>query len=161
MRLKVAFNPGRLHDEVANQARSIFVDEMLTAAEELQRLSPVGATGDLQRGWDVTQPRRSPVSFEIAGSVANAAPNALNRIVGRGPGTPPPIAPLKAWVAAKGLPAGVAYAVAKKIAKEGTDRWRSQSNFAGLTRLGKVTADSPIYAAQQRIAERIKRLKIK
>ena len=159
LRLKTSVNVGRLADDMARKVRGIIVDEMLTATDELQRKSPVGATGSLQAGWDVLEPRRSPVSFEISGSIINNAPRALNRIAGRGPGTPPPIAPLKSWAAAKGLPPAAAWAIARKIAKTGTERWRAQDNFAGIDNRGRIKASSPIREAERRIIQRIETLK--
>lgn len=43
---------------------------------------------------------------------------------GRGPGKPPPVDKLKAWVAAQGMPEGAAYAIAKKIGREGSKDYR-------------------------------------
>lgn len=159
LRLKVGVNAGRLGDDLARQVRQVIVDEMLVAADELQRRSPVGATGALQSGWDVLEPRRSPVSFEISGSIANNAPRALNRIAGRAPGTMPPIAPIKAWAAAKGLPPKAAWAIAKKISQTGTQRWRDRENFAGIDSRGRIGPDSPIRAAEARIREKVNQLK--
>lgn len=159
LRLKTSVNPGRLGDEMARQVRAIVVDEMLAAADELQRKSPVGATGALQSGWDVMEPRRSPVSFEISGSITNTAPQALNRITGRGPGAVPPLAPIRSWAAAKGLPPTAAWAIAKKISRSGTERWRDRENFAGIDSRGRVGPDSPIRAAEARIKQRVNQLK--
>lgn len=160
VRLKIGFNPGSLSEEAARQVRDIFADEMLEAAAELQSRSPVGATGELQNAWDVMTPRRSPATFEIRGFVTNTAPNAIHRIVGRPPGTMPPIAPIKDWLAAKGRDPKQAWAVARSIAKRGTQRWRDKTNFAGITPTGKVTPDSPITHAEQRIAERVAKLNL-
>lgn len=159
LRLKTSVNVGRLGDDLARQVRQVIVDEMLVAADELQRKSPVGATGSLQAGWDVLEPRRSPVSFEIAGSIVNTAPRALNRIAGRGPGTMPPIGPIKSWAAAKGLPPKAAWAIARKIAKSGTAQWRAQDNFAGIDDRGRIKPNSPIREAERRILQRINTLK--
>lgn len=43
---------------------------------------------------------------------------------GRAPGGMPPISSIIDWLNAKGLPRGMAWAVAKKIAKEGTELFR-------------------------------------
>ncbi len=159
LRLKTSVNPGRLGDDLARKVRAVIVDEMLAAADELQNKTPVGATGSLRAGWDVLEPRRSPVSFEISGSIVNTAPQALSRIAGRGQGTAPPIAPIKSWTEAKGLPPKAAWAIARKIAKSGTARWRAQDNFAGIDDRGRVKPDSPIREAERRILQRINTLR--
>lgn len=40
---------------------------------------------------------------------------------GRGPGGMPPVENIRVWAEAKGLPEGIEWGIAKKIAKEGTD----------------------------------------
>lgn len=47
---------------------------------------------------------------------------------GRGPGGFPPLSNIIDWLNARGLPRGMAWAVAKKIAEEGTKLWQSGVN---------------------------------
>jgi hypothetical protein len=47
---------------------------------------------------------------------------------GRGPGGMPPISALVDWCNARGLPRGVAFAVAKTIARAGTKLWQQGRN---------------------------------
>ena len=71
----------------------------------------------------------------------------------------PPIAPIKSWAAAKGLPPKAAWAIARKIAKSGTAQWRAQDNFAGIDDRGRIKPNSPIREAERRILQRINALK--
>lgn len=52
---------------------------------------------------------------------------------GRGPGKMPPIAPIKRWLAKKGLPVGMAWGIARKTAARGS------ALFRGDARLKKPT----------------------
>lgn len=155
----------RLQDELAKQFRTITDDEILNLADELQRNSPVGATGDLKRGWDVIVSKRRVNSLQIRGSVVNRADNAIFRVVGRGPGKQPPIEPIGRWVqvvlGVQGNQArGVAFVIARKIAQQGTDRWKTQENILGKNRDGTYQQNSPINRAKRRIIERLNQLKI-
>ena len=141
-----------------------FVDELLDVADELQQGSPVGATRELIEGWDVQYPRKESVTFNINAKIINKSDRAINRIAGRPPGLPPPIAPLTDWVQVKIEPdrrraRGIAFAISKAIAARGTQRWRDQDNWAGLTLEGKYIPDGLLDQAQKRIARKLTRKK--
>lgn len=151
---------GSVDAQFRKKVNEIFNKHALDAADELQRLSPVGATGDLKRGWDVIPARRSPIGFEVTVPIVNNAPNALNRIVGRGPGKFPPEAPIAAWVDAKGIDKKAIFPIRRAIATKGTKRWRDGKNFAGLDRDGKPLPGSPIKRAEAKIAAELQNLEL-
>ena len=158
LRLELNFNPKYLQPEVAKRVRRVFDDVALDLADQLQQESPVGATGQLAAGWNVTPAKRSPATFDIRVFVTNSAPKALQRIVGQGPGplmSPSEMDDLADWAEAKGMPRTVALPIAKKIAKFGTQRWRDRENFAGLDRRGRPMPGSPILEAEDEIARRV------
>jgi len=72
---------------------------------------------------------------------------------GRGPGKPPPIATIERWLNAKGLTIS-AWAVAKKIGKEGSADWRAKRTNVfeqGITEW--QTENDNLVAAANAIAE--------
>lgn len=108
---------------------------LFDTVEELKRQSYVGATNQLRSGWDYTLPEIS--ENRITATITNDASRVVNRIAGRSNGVMPPVDPIEQWVKRKlKIPAaqakGVAFAIAKKIAKEGTDRYQSGENFIDL-----------------------------
>lgn len=165
LRLKISTNPGYISDRVFRSGvQKIFEDELLAAAAELERESPVGATGQLKSSWQVTIPRREPTGFTISASIYNTSDRSINRIAGRAPGRFPPIQPIFEWISAKVESDPVeakriAFLVARKIAIAGTQRWREQENILSVDRQGRLRADSPIRKAEERIARRISRLR--
>ncbi len=107
---------------------------------ELAAASPVGHTKNLSRRWKLfttvsnsfTSGGSGTNAFEVYCRISNTAPNAFFRIVGRAPGKLPPIRALKAWAKKKGYKDSAAYAIQRKIAKFGTERYRTGNNMAGL-----------------------------
>lgn len=158
-------SPVNLDPQFRKQVNEIFNKHSLDAVDELQRNSPVGATGELKSGWDIIPARRRSSSFEVAINISNTAPNAINRIVGRGPGKFPPEAPVLAWVQKVIKPEarkakGIAFVIRRKIAREGTKRWKAKQNFAGLDLKGRPLPGSPIAKAEARIAAELNQLKL-
>ena len=148
------------------QVRDVFNRNADRAVEELRSGSPVGATRQLQEGWQSTPARKSGNVSEVSVKITNTAPNAYYRIAGRGPGGFPPSAPIEAWVRAKSLASGEkevrsrAFLIRRKIAREGTERWKAKRNWAGLLIGGKFAADSPVAKAENRIRKELKKLKL-
>jgi hypothetical protein len=103
----------------------------LDLAIELENNSPVGATGDFKRSWDVEV---DPMESSVRVTIKNTDPVGQFKAIGRDAGGMPPIEPIRAWVAAKGLPANAVYLVRRKIAREGTERYRSGENVIGANR---------------------------
>lgn len=165
-RLAVRSNPGLLRDKIAKQVRQKFIDVGLDLADELQRRSPVGATGELRRGWDVKQPRKASFSFEISMSVTNSAPDALQRIAGSPPGTRADLVQLSQWVASKNIARGraakrIALLIAQKIHRLGTDRWIDGGNQElGIDRQGKIIKGGLVDQYIQRLADELNKMKI-
>lgn len=150
----------------ADQVRGVFNNRASEAVEELRRGTPEGATGQLAAGWDYVPARKSAGVKEFRTTIVNTAENAQFRIVGRGPGKFPPGAPIEAWVKKKvgGTEREVkslTYLIRRKIAREGTERWKAKENWAGLQPNGKFGPDSPVAKAQVKIAADLKALKIK
>lgn len=120
-------------NKTINQIRGIVRSEANKYVRELESQSPVGHTKNLSRRWKVfTETKSSGRDTEIYARISNTAPYALFRIVGRAPGKMPPMKSLKAWAKSKGLKENVAYAIRNKIARYGTERWRTGKNMAGI-----------------------------
>jgi hypothetical protein len=159
LRLQVRANPGLLAEKVLRgKVYDEFIDGLLEIAQELQEKSYVGATGKLKSSWDVTQPRRESVTFEIRASIVNASDRAINRIAGRGSGLMPPDAPIRDWVRAKGIPESKVYPIRKAIALKGTLRFRSKENFAGLNPDGSLQPQGFLAIAEKKLAARLSNL---
>lgn len=142
------------------QVNEIFNKNTLDAADELQRNSPVGATGGLKRGWDVIPARRQSSGYETQVTITNNAPAAINRIVGRAPGKFPPDAPVRAWVKAKGIDEKRTFIIRRAIARRGTKRWRDKQNFAGFDLKGNPLPGSPVKKAEAKIQAELEQLNL-
>lgn len=119
-----------------NKAYRDALDIALEAyADWLQKVSPrgVSATGQSLAGnWDIKVTTKSRNKLFAEGSITNNADAGYFRIVGRAPGKFPPYGEgtaLNRWASAVGIPA---YLVAKKIAEQGTKRWRDKRNILGI-----------------------------
>jgi len=136
MTLKIKFNKTRLSRSVAQKVERIIDDRLLDFAAEAQKTSPVGATGGLVQGWDITP--ATTTGRVIRGVVVNNAQNSYYREVGRGPGKQPPFTPIQAWVIFKnpGLALNAVWIrtqrLRESIAERGTERWRTENNPIGL-----------------------------
>lgn len=164
LRLKVKIRPGYLEEKVLrSKVYDVFVDELLDLADRLQKESYVGATGQLNAGWDVIAPRRETVTFDVVAKVTNDSAAAINRIAGREPGGSPPIAPLTDWVQVKIEPdpkkaRRLAYVIGRAIAARGTKRYQTKQNFVGLNLDGSLQPNSPILETEKRIAQKLQEL---
>ena len=132
-------------NNINQKVAKAFSIALYDTVEELKKQSYVGATNQLRSGWDHTNPVIS--DDKITASITNDSSHAINRIAGRSRGKPPPIDPIELWVKKKlKLPAGqargVAFAISKKIAKEGTNRYKSKDNFMDLDVNGKLKINS-------------------
>lgn len=166
IKLKVTVNRGAIAKKIVREhLYDIFVDLLFDLADDLQRGSYVGASKafgkpSLKEGWDIIAPRKSSVGFDISASVVNRTPAALNRVVGRGSGKFPPVAPIREWVQeviGEKDPQKIkriAFLVGRKIAQEGTDRFRSKSNYAGLNVDGTAKSGS-IFKEYERIIKEV------
>lgn len=155
--------PTDLDAQFRKRVNEVFNRHALDAADELQKNSPVGATGQLKKGWDVIPARRQSSSYDVSVNITNNAPNAVNRIVGRGPGKFPPEAPVLAWVKKVINPEprklkGVTFVIRRKIAQVGTKRYQAKQNFAGLDLNGRPLPGSPVAKAEAKIAEELNQL---
>lgn len=128
-----------------------------STAEELaakfRQQSPVGVTGELRDNWRTTSKR-----FEA--TIRNDSDQAFQRVVGRGPGKFPAYGestPLGKWARLKGIPA---FLVARKISREGTERWKEQRNFAGLDREGNPYRGGAIDQARDELARKLRNIKV-
>lgn len=147
-----------LGDEYAKQVRSALEDVALELATELQIGSPRGVTGGLQESWDVTPAARQRNTLNVKLEIKNDAPAAYFRIVGRGPGKMPPVDAVRRWAVAKGISP---YLVARKIGREGTERWKSGQNILGINpQTGKYKADSIVLRYQEEALKRVRAIKI-
>lgn len=149
-------------DRLANEAMragvyDAFIDPIIDAADNFQKESPVGATGDLKRAWDVSHPGVSNVTFEVEAEITNDAPAALFRIAGRGPGKLPPFIPIYRWAVSQGIPEKT-HAIRRTIAKKGTRRWQRGKNWVGVRNDGTVIPGGKTDRLEQEIINRLKRL---
>lgn len=158
-------NNTTLERSIRDRTTQIFNEAADEAVEALRRDSPVGATLELRERWRVIPARRSTVGFDTTVVIQNTADRAYNRLFGRPPGTPPPIAPLERWVEAKRPEVTdsrkLARAIAIKIGKLGTERYRENQPVLGINRDLTYQYDSPVAEAQRRINFELKRLKLK
>lgn len=123
--IRLPENYSSLPNSLRQQISTTIQTELTKAVNELRTVSPVGSTGELKGGWQYV-----PVSFsgeEFTFQIVNNSDHALNRLEGRPAGRQPPSSALDSWVQKKlgisGKEASrVAFLVARKIGKEGTDR---------------------------------------
>lgn len=113
---------------------------ILDIANEYQQNSPIGATGQLKAGWDVDVITTNQGFTGVISNVSNAS---KYRALGRRSGKPPPTQDLIPWVQKKIEPdvkkaQRIAYLIGQKIAREGTQRYRENTNPFGLTREGQI-----------------------
>ncbi len=166
LKLKINVNPGYLADRVMKSGLyDAYTDALLDLAQEFQENSPIGATRQLKEGWDVqNSPKRVAWGFEVKSNIINTSEAARNRIGGRPPGAPPPVAPLQDWVIAKGIATnpkkarGIAFAIRRKIMNEGTERFKAKVNWVGIDNRGKRIPGGRLERAEKEIADKLKKL---
>ncbi|MEN9566226.1 MAG: hypothetical protein RLZZ69_1422 [Cyanobacteriota bacterium] len=163
LKFNIKVNPGYLADQVVKSGLyERYSDALLDIAEEFQVNSPVGATRQLKSSWDVqNSPKAVAWGFEVRSNIINTSDRALNRIAGRPSGTPPPVEPLINWVKAKGIESdtkkakGVAFAIAKKIAKKGTDRHVAKKNWVGIDDKGNRISGGRLEELEEALAAKL------
>jgi len=144
----------QLEQGFRGQVRGAIEDTALELGSDLQEASPEGATGDLKRGWDVQ------IKSDLSLLITNSADNALFRIRGRKAGKMPPWgkgSDLAAWAAKYDIPP---FLLARAIARNGTQRFRDQKNFAGIKPDGSAQKGGIIDQASKRLADRLRRIKL-
>lgn len=131
-------------------------DFLLEETQYYQENSPVGATKELIASWDITPAKKQSNLFSyVRFSIKNESDRSVNRIGGREPGKIPPIEPIAAWAAAVLGDVNAAYPIAKKIAKEGTQRYRNGENWVGSDYKGNVIPGGRIDTFAQRLVQYI------
>lgn len=153
------------YTEIRRPFRDAMDTALLELADYLQRNSPRGVSvgaDSLAGGWQVKPASKQRGILEIRGEVYNTATAAEFRIRGRGPGKYPPFhkgSSLAKWGAAKGIPA---FLIARKIAKEGTERWRTKDNILKQDPVTlKYAPDSPMFTIYQKtLAAEIAKIKL-
>ena len=109
-----------------------------------------GSPGRLASAWTWADRSGKEFLFEVA----NNLPWANWGIRGRGPGKMPPVDSVRVWANKRGIPP---YLVARKIGRVGTERWRQNRNWVGITREDKVAPGGLIERTNEIIAAEIKR----
>ena len=147
-----------LEQRLVDAVEKVKLEEVNKLARQLEDESPVGATGQLKRGWLVALKGRK-------GTVAlvNVAENSLQRVVGRGPGgsfSRREIASLARWAeVVLGVSSqdstSTAYAIAHRIKAVGTLRWQSRENILHLQRNGRLRPSSPALKTRDAIVKRL------
>lgn len=165
LKLTFDFDPDRIVAEIQKQVRTIFDEETLDLADELQRNSPEGATGELKAGWNVQPAARQRNSINVRAVVTNTADNAINRIAGRPPGKQPPTDALTEWVQIKiesdpKKARRIAFLIGRKIGRRGTETFIRRDNFAGLNLDGSYVSGGILARAEDRMQQRLKAIVI-
>ena len=134
-------------DEIRGDVADIIDDELLDLGELIERGSPKGVSGtgsSLSSSWDI---KPATISANgISASVLNPLPFALERLAGRGPGKQPPVDNLRRWAQARGISP---YAVAKKIGREGTERYK-RGKDGNLLRIDPQSKEVPTNEGPQK-----------
>ena len=156
--IQYSFDSDRVERLLANRAQSNAETVGIDLGAELQQTTPV-AFGQTQAGWDVDSTGNG-FNFDV--SVNNAVEYAYYAIAGRGPGKAPPAGPgsgLERWARLKGLSKGASFGIARKIALEGTDRWKSRRNALDIDPLTQqLRPSSPVKVAQERLRKLMQEL---
>ena len=124
-----------LNKSLNRQYRDALDTALLEAVNYLQINSPKGASSpgeSLAGNWDIVLSRKERNQLVAEGGIVNNSTNAFNRIAGRPPGKFPPYGegtPLERWARIKGIPP---FLLARKIAQEGTERFRTGKNVMGI-----------------------------
>ena len=121
----------KLSIQTRRELRRSWDQNIARGAQEVQLRTAV-FDGDLRAGYRAESSLFR--SGEISGTLSNNTPNSLFRERGRPPGKFPPFfpgSPLERWARAKGINA---FLVARKIAEQGTERWRKNENALGIDR---------------------------
>ena len=146
-----------LNKTINKQYRDALDTALTEYTDWLQRNSPRGvspASESLAGGWDIEFSQKARNQLFAEGAIVNRSEASYFRIVGRGPGRFPPFhqgSALERWAAATGIPA---YLVARKIAQQGTDRWRSGKNILGIDpRSGAIDPNNEGVKLFERILE--------
>lgn len=151
---------------IGQKSIEVLNDFIVDLADELQQESYRGATLDLAGSWDVIPASfntSAPLTFQA--SVVNTEPTARFRVAGRRPGRQPPIDPLTDWVVVKGIAGtgnarSIAFAIARKIAAVGTDRFISGNNFLGLNQDGSLQSNSIVFKRSEELANTLSQINI-
>jgi hypothetical protein len=118
------FDPDR-HQQILERFLAKACDQLrenIRTKKATRRNGPVNASGNLAKS----------IRYELAEDVGTiyAAGYAFAVEFGRGPGKMPPVKSIRAWIDAKGIePTGIskdslAFLIARKIAREGTDIYK-------------------------------------
>ena len=139
----------QLFDRIREDVAGIIDDEIVELGVIVERDSPKGVsdTGDsLSTTWDVNPATIS--GNTISASLINPLPFALERLAGRGPGKQPPVDRLRRWALANGVNP---YAVARKIGREGTERFK-EGEDANILKINPRTKEIPTEKGPQKTA---------
>jgi len=149
--IQYSFTSDSVEQPLASRALANAETVAIDLGVELQATTPV-AFGQTQAGWDVDSTGKG-LAFEV--SVSNSVEHAYYAITGRGPGKAPPAGQgsgLERWARLKGLAKGASFGIARKIAREGTDRRKSRKNALGIDPLTQqLRPTSPVRLAQGRL----------
>lgn len=157
------FDPKKESALLKKQVRQICENELRVANNNLIKKSPVGATGQLKDGWSLVTKNFAGEEFLI--QLNNNSSNVLNRLEGRSKGKQPPSKALESWVSKVLGVSGkevqrVAFLVARKIAKQGTERGRKPSKEFDRFLNGQTVPGGEIDQALTRIEIKLKIMKI-
>jgi hypothetical protein len=144
-------NPGKqIQKTVKTRINEIVRQELDILLKELKAKSP-RARGGFANAWE-----HNFTNFYTEFEIINIAENAEFRLFGRDAGAVPKgINFLKSWARTKNIPESALWAIKRKIAEIGTDRFISGTNPLGLNRDGTYDPGSPFDLFMQRLERRI------
>lgn len=144
-------------DKRLSDINRIINKELKKLVAELSADSPK-ASGLLAKSWDfVNESKLDGRGLRLAIRLFNTAPKSYFRIVGRKGGTMPPIRAIRSWCKRKGISDKAAYAIAKRIAKQGTKRYRTGENVLDIDpKTQKFKRTSPYIRTLERILQLLK-----
>lgn len=112
----------------------VMLSECKKTASRLKSTSPK-ATGELSSKWTVAGTVTKVFGLtNVTIYLTNRSNAATYRIVGRSPGTMPPITSIAQWCVVKGIDPAFAYPIARSIGLKGTKRWQTESNMLNYRR---------------------------
>ena len=139
----------QLFDRIREDVAGIIDDEIVEFGVIVERDSPKGVSDvgqSLSSSYDINPATITANTIEA--SFFSALPYSLERLAGRGPGKQPPVDKLRRWALANGVNP---YAVARKIGREGTERFK-EGEDANILKINPRTKVVPTEKGPQRTA---------
>lgn len=186
MKINLSVNPwtDSIIPNVCNLAIHAFDQEIKQGKQRLKEESYQGVSGrrglpSLESGWDIEElaVMKNVQGYTAYTAIINTTPNSLERLIGQPPAHKSKIVQSRSsaqeeleniaeWAKVKlKIPEkqaqSVAYLIRRKIKRFGTERWRSQENYAGLVLKGnsvEYNKSGLVYQIEENIIKRLDKL---